>query len=343
MFISFPTAHENVVLEVDEDYRRIKTQVATDTSDVKKSFEEGPFIPATLQYMIGRVVNTADDADTAGGLQISVCDSKHFTCGTEVILSISTNQDDRAWIHQNNSFKNLLVDSSGQDKVELYMKTQFSDFIVLDNGDHMFTCFGAKEIRKVSPTGHVTVVCSTASLGPTGISMSRDGHMLVCLCDCNVSEITADSRGEVHLIDMSGKVMRKYGADGRTKLFTNPRRVVQNVNLDLVVVDVIDKKFRTRVIGVSVNGRSRFTYKGQASLEKIFYAFDACSDQRGGIILTDVYNHAVHVLSADGQFLQYLLTAQDGLVYPRALALHDDTLWVGCDDGVVRVVKLKSN
>ena len=342
-FISFPTAHENVVLEVDEDYRRIKTVVATKTSDLRSRFVEGPFLPETLEYMIGEVVNTADNTDTAFGPHVSVCDSRQFTCGTEFIKSISTNEDGTVWIHQTKSSKNLLVDSSGQVKSELDTKVEFDDCIVLDNGDHVFTCFGSKDIRKVTPTGHVTVVCSTAPLRPAGISMSRDGHMLVGLCDGYVDEITTDSRGVVHLMDMSGKVMKRYGADGRTKLFTNPTRIVQNVNLDLVVVDIIDKEFRTKIIGVSVDGRSRFTYKGQASLEESFCGKDVCCDQHGHIILADYLNHAVHMLSADGQFVQYLLTEQDGLWGPRSLALRDNTLWVGCVKGVVRVVKLKSN
>ena len=240
---SISTAHENVVLEVDEDYRRIKAQVATETPDVRRRFMEGPFLPETLEYMIGEVVNTAEDTDTAGGPQLSICDSRQLTCGTEFIQNICTNQDGTAWIHQNGSTKNLLIDSSGQVKSEIDTKVDFDDFIVLDDGDHLFTQFGAKEIRKVSPTGHVTVVCSTAPLHPRGISMSREGHMMVCLCDGYPSNITTDSRGEVQLMDMSGKVIRKYDADGRTKLFTHPQRVVQNLNLDMVVVDIVDKEF----------------------------------------------------------------------------------------------------
>ena len=340
MLISFPTAHEIVVLEVDNDYRRIKAQVATQTSNVRRRFVEGPFLPTTLEYMIGEVVNTADDRDTASGPQLSVCDSRQFTCGTEFIRSISTNNNGTAWIHENKSTKNLLVGSSGQVKREIE-HGDCTDFIVLDNCEHIITHFSREEIRKVFPTGHVTVVCSTSPHRPRGISMSHDGHMLVCLCDCDVPDITTDSRGEVHLMDMSGKVVKKYGAVGGTKLFTNPQRVVQNVNLDLVVVGIIDKEFRSKVVGVNLDGRPRFSYTGQAFFENKFHAFDVCCDQRGRIILTDFYNHAIHVLNADGQFLLYLLTARDGLVGPRSLSLYDNMLWVGCEKGVVRVVKLK--
>ena len=248
------TAKENVVLEVDADYRRLKKQMASETSKrQRRKFVEGIFLPETINHIFGNVIDDTNTGDSKGGEELSVCDSKQFTCGTEFIKSLSTNQDGTAWIHPKKSTKTLLVDSSGHVKSEIE-HGDCEDFIVLNNNDHVFTHFGKKEIRKVSQTGHVTIVCSTAPLGPTGISMSRDGHMLVCLCDCDTRDITTDSRGEVHLMDTSGKVAWKYGADGRTKLFIHPTRVVQNVNLDLVVVDLIDKEFRTRVIGVTVNG-----------------------------------------------------------------------------------------
>ena len=337
-------ATDNVVLEVDADYRRLKKHVTSEMSNqTRGKFVEGPFLPRTIKHIFGHVIASSGADDTTGSQDLSISDSKQFTCGTEYIQNIFADQNGTAWIHQNKSTKNLLIDSSGQVKNEIEVKTDPGDFIVLGNGDHVFAIFGYKEIRKVSPTGHVTAVCSTGSLFPTGISMSRDGHMLVSLCDGYARDITKDSRGEVHLMDMSGKVMRRYGADGRTKLWTNPRRVVQNVNLDMVVVDITDKEFRTKIIGVTVNGRTKFTYTGQADLQQRFSAKDIYCDEYANIMLCDYQNDCIHVLSGDGKFLQYLLTAQDGLEYPRSLALRDDTLWVGCDYGVVRVVKLNSN
>ena len=337
------TAPENVVLDVDEDYRRIKKQMM---SKISKKCKNSAFVDGDVHtHTLGQTteVTTVDERTSTCSPQLSVCDSSQFSYGTDLITSISITQDDTAWIHKYKSTKNLLVNSSGQVKNEIE-QGDCDDFIVLDNGDHVFTGFVTKEIRKVSPTGHVTVVCSTAPLRPRGISMSRDGHMLVCLCDGNISDITVESMGEVQHVDMTGRVVTRYryGNDGRTKLLTHPKRITQNVNMDLCVVDYIDRDFRSRVVGVTTDSRVKFTYTGQASLKKKFSALDVCCDQHGRIILTDFYNHSIHVLSADGQFLQYLLTAQDGLVYPRSLALRDGTLWVGCSNGVVRVLKLKS-
>ena len=297
--------------------------------------------------MVGRVVYATDDKDSASVPCYSVSDSTKFNCGAEAIIDIiSINQDDiaSAWLHQMSSSKILLVDSSGEVKQEREINFTCPDFIVLDNDDHVFTRFGKHEIRKVLPTGNISVVCSTAPLCPTGICRSRDGrHILVCLCDCNVTDITTESKGEIHYMDMEGTLSRKYQrcSDGMTKLFTNPRRVTQNVNLDICVIDVIDTEFRTSVIGITEGGVVKFTYTGHTSLEEPFSASDICCDQYKRIMLTDTLNDAVHVLSADGDFLQFLLTTQDGLWGPKSLALREDTLWVGCCKGEVFIVKLK--
>ncbi|KAK3105773.1 hypothetical protein FSP39_005271 [Pinctada imbricata] len=118
-------------------------------------------------------------------------------------------------------------------------------------------------------------------------------------------------------------------------------RIVQNINLDLCVVDRVDKEFRSRLVVVSITSKLRFTYTGQPALKEMFVCDDVTCDNHGRILLTDLDNHAVHLLREDGHFLQYVLTKQSPLWCPRSLGLHGDTLWVGCSKGVVRVYKYK--
>ncbi|KAK3106691.1 hypothetical protein FSP39_025305 [Pinctada imbricata] len=167
--------------------------------------------------------------------------------------------------------------------------------------------------------------------------------MLVTLCSCKTSQITSESYGEVYNINNNGGIIKKYiNTEGdKDKRFINPCRIVQNINLDLCVVDRVDKEFRSRLVVVSITSKRRFTYTGQPSLKKIFSCKDVTCDNHGRILLTDLHNDAVHLLREDGHFLQYVLTKQSPLCGPRALGLHGDTLWVGCDDGVVRVYKYK--
>ncbi|KAK3105574.1 hypothetical protein FSP39_000883 [Pinctada imbricata] len=73
-------------------------------------------------------------------------------------------------------------------------------------------------------------------------------------------------------------------------------------------------------------------------MEKLTSGDVAC-DHLGRILVTDYNNHAVHLLSEDGHFLELILTKQSPLWRPVSLGLHGDTLWIGCDKGVVRVYK----
>ncbi|KAK3103408.1 hypothetical protein FSP39_019004 [Pinctada imbricata] len=183
---------------------------------------------------------------------------------------------------------------------------------------------------------------STSPLSPTGICESRDGGLLVCLVECDHSKITSTTKGEVHQIDMKGKIIRKYTNDckDQSKLFTYPNRVAINVNSDLCVVDILNKDLSCRVIAVAMDSKIHFTYKGQPSLGQKFFASDIMCDFWGRIILSDFFNSAVHVLSADGVFLQFLITADDGLSRPHSITLYADKLWVGCAKGVIKLYEL---
>ncbi|KAK3106639.1 hypothetical protein FSP39_024224 [Pinctada imbricata] len=83
----------------------------------------------------------------------------------------------------------------------------------------------------------------------------------------------------------------------------------------------------------------RYTYTGQPALTERFICNGIACDHHGRILLTDFYNHAVHLLRENGFFLQCVLTEQSSLKWPQSLGLCGDTLWVGCPKGMVRVYK----
>ncbi|KAK3089236.1 hypothetical protein FSP39_002011 [Pinctada imbricata] len=195
--------------------------------------------------------------------------------------------------------------------------------------------------RCSSSSGTVSDVISTAPLGPDGICRSHDGGMMVVLCSCDTPQITSESYGQVYHIDNKGGIINKYTrAEGnKDKLFICPGKIAQNINLDLCVVDIVDKEFRSRLVVISVASKLRFTYTGQPALKEKFSCRGVTCDGHGRILLADLHNHAVHLLREDGHFLQYVLTKQSPLWGPQSLGLHDDTMWVGCDKGVTRVYK----
>ncbi|KAK3101430.1 hypothetical protein FSP39_003522 [Pinctada imbricata] len=142
---------------------------------------------------------------------------------------------------------------------------------------------------------------------------------------------------------MAGNTIKTYTKDEKdqTKLFTFPDRITQNVNLDICVVDVLDIDFSCRVVVVTPDSTIRFTYQGRPEHDKTFFVGDTVCDSEGIIILTDLYNHSIHVLSSEGYFMKFLITADDGVAGPYSLALYNKTLWVGCKAGVIKLYKLK--
>ncbi|KAK3105856.1 hypothetical protein FSP39_007194 [Pinctada imbricata] len=211
---------------------------------------------------------------------------------------------------------------------------------MIDN-DIVYTLFSSKIIRRVTPSGTESDICSTTPLHPVGICKSYNDGLMVTLCSCDTPEITSDSYGEVHHIDTSGGIIKTYThtQDRKRKLFINPSRIAQNKNTDLCVVEYIDREFRSRLVCVSMLSQVRYTYTGQPALTEMFSCNDIACDHHGRILLTDFDNHAVHLLREDGHFLQYVLTEQSPLWGPQCLGLYGNTLWVGCEKGVVRVYK----
>ncbi|XP_069101357.1 uncharacterized protein [Argopecten irradians] len=64
-----------------------------------------------------------------------------------------------------------------------------------------------------------------------------------------------------------------------------------------------------------------------------------CQDKDSRLIITDNWNHRVHLLTRDGQFSKFLMTEEDGLQHPIAVAM--DTyrrLWIGQQDGTIHII-----
>ncbi|KAK3106207.1 hypothetical protein FSP39_015189 [Pinctada imbricata] len=332
---------DNVILEVEEELHILQENISSLSIQLGKKklkFREGKLSPDVLQYIFGDVVDDKSES------KVKVIEKSHFTHvdDSTFIKSIVPVTCNEALVCRLSSTQIDHVDMTGRVIKERKLPTACEDFTMMDN-DIIYTRFGDKIIRRLSSSGKASDVISTAPLHPCGISTSRDGGILVTLCDCYPTDITTSSKGDILQITSTGGITQRYGhTEGHTdKVLMNPRRVAQNVNMDLCVVDVIDKELKTRLVVLSIKGHRKFSFIGQPSLKEKFSSDDVVCDHRGRILVTDFYNHAVHLLSEDGHFLELILTEQSPLWRPRCMGLHGDTLWVGCSKGVVRVYEYK--
>jgi hypothetical protein len=139
---------------------------------------------------------------------------------------------------------------------------------------------------------------------------------------------------------LTGDVIHEdeYQEDGQTRLFTLPDKVKQNSNSDICVVNKTSNA-TGHVVILSSSGRVRSIYSGE-NLDKAFCPCSIECDSRCNILVTDVYNHLIHLLSPDGQFMKFLLTEKE-VINPTVLSLYGSTLWVGDVQGTVKVFQYK--
>ncbi|XP_062599672.1 uncharacterized protein LOC134261232 [Saccostrea cucullata] len=211
-----------------------------------------------------------------------------------------------------------------------------SDYSLIDNHIELTKMFSELEVHMKN--------CEHSMIGlvPIGICMSVDGGLLVSLADeeSDSYELQSQSRRLVRHITVTRDIIHEYEyqEDGQTKLFTLPFKVTQNSNSDICVVNRT-RPAKGELVIMSPAGRMKSVYRGQ-NLTLNFCPTDLVCDSLCNILVTDLNNKRIHLLSAEGEFLKFLLTENE-VNQPFSLSLHKSTLWVGYHTGLVKVFQYK--
>lgn len=138
---------------------------------------------------------------------------------------------------------------------------------------------------------------------------------------------------------MSGDVIHEYEyhEDGHTRLFTLPVRIKQNGNTDICVLNWTSDDSSELVI-LSLSGCLKSVYLGQNKCSLTDLVCDTYFD----IVVSDMENNQIHLLSAEGEFLKYLLKENE-VNRPFSMSMYDSTLWVGDNYGTVKVFNYETN
>ena len=224
---------------------------------------------------------------------------------------ISCVEQGLAWVRT--GYKTLqLMDREGSVKETINIDFTINDMAITLNGDLLLADCSNNCIRSVSRQKNIIMLFSTSGT-PSG------------LCCLNNGAIVVTFREERKVI--------VYSKDGQIRqtldhiAFRSPRKVAVNkINQDIYICD--DR----RVLAVGPEGRLRYEYTGQGDSK--FYPRDVCTDQMGHVLIANYYNHGVHILDQEGQFIQYILTSQQGLCEPVAIDVDSEGyVWVGEEVG----------
>ena len=153
-------------------------------------------------------------------------------------------------------------------------------------------------------------------------------YSLCCLHNGDIV-VTFRESSKVTVYNEDGQI--KQTLDHINTKFKYPLKVsVNKVNQDIYICNHVKKHSSSagKLLAVGVDYQLRYEYTGQGDSE--FTPVGVCTDEIGHILITDCKNDRVHILDKEGQFIQYILTSQQGLSNPKAIDVDTEGyLWVG--------------
>ena len=156
---------------------------------------------------------------------------------------------------------------------------------------------------------------------PTGICCLHNGDMVVAFL--------ADSK--VIVYSRTGLVRRTLD---HTQHMGISKVSASKVNQDIYICGHEENSIQNgKLIAVGSDNQLRYEYKGLEEEGVGGAGFDpmaVCTDQMGQVLVTDGSKYRVHILSQDGQFLQYILGSEEEFKWPRNISVDKEGyVWIG--------------
>jgi hypothetical protein len=196
--------------------------------------------------------------------------------------------------------------------------TNSGDLVYTDYRDRTVNIVKNEEIQTVIRLNNWKLV--GVCWRPLGICCTSSNDLLAIMSsdDCKQSKVVRYSGSrETQIIQFDDQGRPLYSSTGFviSGFFKYGSKFIsENINLDICVADCGARV----VVVVNQAEKLRFRYTGHTPAPKNnpFNPRRITTDSQSHIITSDFYNHCVHIIDQDGQFLRYI---DCGLSDPRAL------------------------
>ncbi|XP_078322191.1 uncharacterized protein LOC111112041 [Crassostrea virginica] len=203
--------------------------------------------------------------------------------------------------------------------------TRSKDLVYADDSDSSINLVSGKKIQRLIMLRGWT---------PCGLCSTFSGDLLVIMDSDNDKQtkvVRYSGSMETQTIQWDDQHKPLYASDYGTKYLS------ENRNLDICVADF----YAGAVVVVSATGILRFRYTGPppSSTRGPFRPRGITTDRQSNILMTDNYNHRIHIVDKDGNFIRYIHDCD--LQHPFGLCLDtmDNLLVTEWDTGKVKKIQ----
>ncbi|VDI33927.1 Hypothetical predicted protein [Mytilus galloprovincialis] len=279
--------------------------------------------------------------------------TKSYTTDQYVVERTLILDDKTAWISNCNKSSLYNINIGDTIKTVEDVSVQVYDMSLTGNNDVFLSLFNKTVISLLTTkTGEIKPFLSVSPLISLGIHVTKHNEIILGVSDRgDAYNLTDESCRKVIIFEMDGKQKQSYEYDKhKLRLFTVPFRTTSNVNDDILVLDRTSKD-DGRVVVLNREGQVQWTYQGHPQVnsgDKFFFPIDIVTTSVGHVIVADIDNHALHVLSGEGNLLTCKVMEDQGIIYPTSLDIDiKGQLWMGCyseddhrTDAKLHVVKM---
>uniref|UniRef100_K1PG56 Tripartite motif-containing protein 2 n=1 Tax=Magallana gigas TaxID=29159 RepID=K1PG56_MAGGI len=196
-----------------------------------------------------------------------------------------------------------------------------NDIAVDSEGNLLFSDGTSRTVNKVK-NGQTEELIRLRGWWPCNLCVTSNGDLLVTMLNddktqSKVVRYSGSTEKQTIQFDDEGKPL--YSGTKNTKYIT------ENRNHDICVADSEARA----VVVVNQNGKLRWRYIGHPSVtkKKPFKPVGITTDSQSRILTADYYNHCIHIMDQDGQFLRFIDNCD--LEYPWGLCVdNNDNLFV---------------